>query len=174
MGRPVRPSIARHNADAIALIAVKFSDVEVTSGTAFAVDSQGTLVTNKHVLVGEDGDRRPLGVAVKFSGSNQWFRGRLIGVSDSVDVGVLKVDIRGGTPKVVGLAGLAAGPQRGDPVAIIGYPLGEALPMEHAIADPTLTVGTVSKVLRDVIQVDGYGAPGSRGPLRECRTGPRE
>ncbi len=156
-------SIAHHNADAIALIAVKFSDVEVTSGTAFAVDSQGTLVTNKHVLVGEDGDRRPLGVAVKFSGSNQWFRGRLIGVSDSVDVGVLKVDIRGGTPKVVGLAGLAAAPQRGDPVAIIGYPLGEALPMEHAIADPTLTVGTVSKVLRDVIQVDGYGAPGSSG-----------
>ena len=73
------------------------------------------------------------------------------------------MDIRGGTPKVVGLAGLAAGPQRGDPVAIIGYPLGEALPMEHAIADPTLTVGTVSKVLRDVIQVDGYGAPGSSG-----------
>ncbi len=156
-------SIAHHNADAIALIAVKFSDVEVTSGTAFAVDSQGTLVTNKHVLVGEDGDRRPLGVAVKFSGSNQWFRGRLIGVSDSVDVGVLKVDIRGGTPKVVGLAALSAAPQRGDPVAIIGYPLGEALPMEHAIADPTLTVGTVSKVLRDVIQVDGYGAPGSSG-----------
>ena len=156
-------SIAHHNADAIALIAVKFSDVEVTSGTAFAVDSQGTLVTNKHVLVGEDGDRRPLGVAVKFSGSNQWFRGRLIGVSDSVDVGVLKVDIRGGTPKVVGLTALSAAPQRGDPVAIIGYPLGEALPMEHAIADPTLTVGTVSKVLRDVIQVDGYGAPGSSG-----------
>jgi len=156
-------SIAHHNADAIALIAVKFSDVEVTSGTAFAVDSQGTLVTNKHVLVGEDGDRRPLGVAVKFSGSNQWFRGRLIGVSDSVDVGVLKVDIRGGTPKVVGLTALSTAPQRGDPVAIIGYPLGEALPMEHAIADPTLTVGTVSKVLRDVIQVDGYGAPGSSG-----------
>jgi S1-C subfamily serine protease len=57
---------------------------------------------------------------------------------------------------------------RGDPVAIVGYPLGEDLPMEHfgqsrVIADPTLTVGTVSKALPNVVQVDGYGAPGSSG-----------
>ncbi len=31
------------------------------------------------------------------------------------------------------------------------------------MADPTLTVGTVSKVLAHVVQVDGYGAPGSSG-----------
>jgi S1-C subfamily serine protease len=160
-------AISQHNADAIALVVVKFSDVEVFSGTAFAVDSQGTLVTNKHVLAGEDGTRRPLGIAVKFSGSEQWFQGRLLGLADSADVGVLKVDIRGGTPRVVGFAATTAPLERGDPVAIMGYPLGEDLPMEHqgttAIADPTLTVGTVSKVLPDLIQIDGYGAPGSSG-----------
>ena len=57
--------------------------------------------------------------------------------------------------------------QRGDPVAIIGYPLGLDLPMEgqgtDVVASPTLTVGTVSKVLPTVDQVDGYGAPGSSG-----------
>jgi len=160
-------AISHRNADAVALVEVRFSDVEVFSGTAFAVDSQGTLITNKHVLAGEDGARRPLDIAVKFSGSTQWFRGRMIGVADAADIGVLKVDIRGGTPRVLGLAPGAAAPQRGDPVAIIGYPLGEDLPMERrgqsAIADPTLTVGTVSKVLPDVMQVDGYGAPGSSG-----------
>lgn len=31
------------------------------------------------------------------------------------------------------------------------------------IADPTLTVGTISKALPNVVQVDGYGAPGSSG-----------
>ena len=31
------------------------------------------------------------------------------------------------------------------------------------VADPTLTVGTVSKALSNVVQVDGYGAPGSSG-----------
>ena len=161
-------AIARKNQDAVAMLVVKFSDVEVFTGTAFAVDSQGTLVTNKHVLVGEAGDRRPVAIAVKFSGSKQWFQGRVVGVADTADVGVLQVDVRGGTPRVFGLLEQAGGLQRGDPVAIIGYPLGEALPMERqgqsaVVADPTLTVGTVSKVLSHVVQVDGYGAPGSSG-----------
>jgi S1-C subfamily serine protease len=161
-------AISRKNQDAVALLAVKYSDAEIFTGTAFAVDSQGTLVTNKHVLVGEAGDRRPVAIAVKFSGSKQWFQGRLVGVADTTDVGVLRVDIRGGTPRVLGLARDGGVLQRGDPVAIIGYPLGEDLPMERqgpsgVVAAPTLTVGTVSKVLPNVVQVDGYGAPGSSG-----------
>ncbi|HMH83669.1 MAG TPA: trypsin-like peptidase domain-containing protein [Gemmatimonadales bacterium] len=161
-------AISLRNQDAVALVVVQFSDSEIVSGTAFAADSQGTLVTNRHVLVGEDGNRRPQRIAVKFSGSRQWFPGRLVGIADSADVGVVQVDIPGGTPRV---AGFAAEPQalaRGDPVAIIGYPLGEDLPMERVgqrgvIADPTLTAGTVSKTLSNIVQVDGYGAPGSSG-----------
>lgn len=161
-------AIAQKNQDAVALVIVQFSDSAVFSGTAFAADSQGTLVTNKHLLVGESGDARPRRIAVKFSGSQQWFPARFLGVADSSDVGVLKVDIRGGTPRVAGFATAQPGLERGDPVAVIGYPLGEDLPMEHrgerdVIADPTLTVGTVSKVLSTLIQVDGYGAPGSSG-----------
>jgi len=161
-------AIAENNQDAVALLVVAFSASEIISGTAFAVDSQGTLVTNKHVLVGEDGNRRPERLAVKFSGSRQWFPGRFLGVADSADVGLVKVDISGGTPRVAGLASVPQGLARGDPVAIIGYPLGEDLPMVHlgendVVADPTLTVGTVSKVLPTLVQVDGYGAPGSSG-----------
>ncbi|HEU5262363.1 MAG TPA: trypsin-like peptidase domain-containing protein [Gemmatimonadales bacterium] len=160
-------AISKNNQDAIALLVVRFSDVETFSGTAFAVDSGGTLVTNKHLLVGDQGDRRPQAIAVKFSGSKQWFPGRLVGVADTSDVGVLRVDLRGGTPRVLGFARDPAGLQRGDPVAIIGYPLGEDLPMQRAgqtaVADPTLTVGTVSKVLANLVQLDGYGAPGSSG-----------
>jgi S1-C subfamily serine protease len=77
------------------------------------------------------------------------------------------VRIKGGTPRVVGLARTRQGIERGDPIAIIGYPLGFDLPMEahgqFPIAEPTLTVGTVSKALTAVVQVDGYGAPGSSG-----------
>jgi len=160
-------AIARQNQDAIALLVVEYSTTEIVSGTAFAADSQGLLVTNKHVLVGEGGDRRPRRIAIKFSGSKQWFPGRLVGIADSADVGAVKVDIRGGTPRVSGFARDRDGLERGDPVAIIGYPLGEDLPMERlesaVIADPTLTVGTVSKVLSNLVQVDGYGAPGSSG-----------
>ncbi|HYK81998.1 MAG TPA: FHA domain-containing protein [Gemmatimonadales bacterium] len=161
-------AISRKNQDAVALVVVEFSDSERFSGTAFAVDSEGTLVTSKHVLAGEDGARRPRRIAVKFSGSQQWFPGRLVGVAAGGDVGAVRVDIRGGTPRVTGFATEPPGLERGDPVAIIGYPLGEDLPMQRlgqrdVIAAPTLTVGTVSKVLSDVIQVDGYGAPGSSG-----------
>ena len=167
-------AISLTNQDAVALLAVQFSDSEIFSGTAFATDSQGTLVSNRHVLTGADGTRRPLRIAIKFSGSRQWFVGRLVGVADSADVAVVKVDIRGGTPRV---AGFARDPlARGDPVAIIGYPLGEDLPMERigetgVVADPTLTVGTVSKALAEVVQVDGYGAPGSSGSPVFDRTG---
>lgn len=160
--------ISQRNQDAVALVLVEFGPGEVFSGTAFSVDSQGTLVTNKHVLVGEEGNRTPQRIAVKFSGSKQWFPGRMLGVSSKMDIGVLKVDIPGGVPRVLGIARDNKPVQRGDPVAIIGFPLGVDLPMEggqgvNAIADPTLTAGTVSKVLDSLVQVDGYGAPGSSG-----------
>jgi len=160
-------NLTQRNQDAVAMVLVKFGEDDSFSGTAFAVDSQGTLVTNKHVLIGESGDRIPQEIAVKFSGSKQWFRGRMVGVAPDADIGVLKVDIRGGTPRVAGIERDTRSLQRGDPVAIIGYPLGFDLPMRgeglYAVAEPTLTVGTASKVLPAVVQVDGYGAPGSSG-----------
>ena len=160
-------AISSRNQDAVALLLVEFSESERFSGTGFAVDSHGTVVTNKHVLVGVTGDRTPRRIAVKFSGSTQWFPGRYVGVSDAGDIGVLKVDVRGGTPQVFGLQRNPHSLERGDPVATIGYPLGLDLPMEgsgvNVVASPTLTVGTVSKVLSNVVQVDGYGAPGSSG-----------
>ncbi len=160
-------TLTQRNQDAVALVLVKFGEDDSYSGTAFAVDSQGTLVTNKHVLVGEGGDRVPQEIAVKFSGSKQWFRGRMVGVALDADIGVLRVDIRGGTPRIAGIERDLRSLQRGDPVAILGYPLGFDLPMRgegmYAVAEPTLTVGTASKVLPGVVQVDGYGAPGSSG-----------
>jgi S1-C subfamily serine protease len=160
-------AISHKNQDAVAMVLVEFSETDRYSGTAFAVDSHGTLVTNKHVLVGDDGTRTPRRIGVIFSGSVQLWTAQLVGVSPVADIGVLRVTIRGGTPHVAGLARTRQGIERGDPVAIIGYPLGFDLPMEaqgpRPIAEPTLTVGTVSKALTAVVQVDGYGAPGSSG-----------
>jgi S1-C subfamily serine protease len=160
-------AISHKNQDAVAMVLVEFSEQERFSGTAFAVDSNGTMVTNKHVLTGDDGTRTPRGIGVIFSGSTQMFQAEVVGVSAEADIGVLRVRIKGGTPRVAGLARSRQGVERGDPVAIIGYPLGFDLPMEalgqRAIAEPTLTVGTVSKALTAVVQVDGYGAPGSSG-----------
>jgi S1-C subfamily serine protease len=160
-------ALSHQNQDAVAMVLVEYTDGERFSGTAFAVDSMGTMVTNKHILVGEDGTKTPKRLAVVFSGSTQAWRGEMIGVSPDADIGVLRVLIKGGTPRVRGLARSREGIERGDPVAILGYPLGFDLPMEAQggipIAEPTLTVGTVSKALTSVVQVDAYGAPGSSG-----------
>jgi S1-C subfamily serine protease len=160
-------AISHKNQDAVAIVLVEYTDGERFSGTAFAVDSMGTMVTNKHILAGEDGTKTPQRLGVIFSGSTQFWRAEMIGVSPDADIGVFRVLIKGGTPRVAGIARTRDGFERGDPVAIIGYPLGFDLPMEtqsgQPIAEPTLTVGTVSKALTSVVQVDAYGAPGSSG-----------
>jgi len=160
-------AISRANQDAVVLVIVEFAPGEVISGTGFAIDSSGTIVTNRHVLAGDNGTRRPSRIAVMFSGSAQVFRGELVAVADDMDIGVLRVAIRGGTPRVVGLLRDRNAVERGDPVAMLGYPLGFDLPMDRAgaapVADPTLTVGTVSRVLTNLVQMDGYGAPGASG-----------
>jgi len=160
-------AISHRNQDAVAIVLVEYTDGERFSGTAFSVDSMGTMVTNKHILAGEDGTKTPRRLGVVFSGSTQFWRAEMIGVSPDADVGVFRVLIKGGTPRVAGMARTREGLERGDPVAILGYPLGFDLPMEtqsgQPIAEPTLTVGTVSKALTSVVQVDAYGAPGSSG-----------
>ena len=160
-------ALSHQNQDAVAIVLVEYTDGEKFSGTGFSIDSMGTMITNKHILAGEDGTRTPKRLGVIFSGSTQVWRGEMIGVSPEADIGVLRVLIKGGTPRVRGLARTREGIERGDPVAILGYPLGFDLPMEaqggRPIAEPTLTVGTVSKALTSVVQVDAYGAPGSSG-----------
>jgi len=160
-------ALSHQNQDAVAIVLVEYTDGERFSGTAFSVDSMGTMVTNKHILAGEDGTKTPRRLGIIFSGSTQFWRAEMIGVSPDADIGVLRVLIKGGTPRVRELARTRQGIERGDPVAILGYPLGFDLPMEaqggQPIAEPTLTVGTISKVLTSVVQVDAYGAPGSSG-----------
>jgi S1-C subfamily serine protease len=160
-------AISHKNQDAVAIVLVEYTDGERFSGTAFSVDSMGTMVTNKHILAGEDGTKTPHRLGVIFSGSTQFWRAEMIGVSPDADIGVFRVLIKGGTPRVAGVAHTREGFERGDPVAILGYPLGFDLPMEtqsgQPIAEPTLTVGTVSQALTAVVQVDAYGAPGSSG-----------
>jgi S1-C subfamily serine protease len=102
-----------------------------------------------------------------FAGSRQNFPAEIVGLSSEADLAVLRVQIAGGVPRVGALARDRAGLARGDPVAVLGYPLGFDLPMSRVgtapVAEPTLTIGTVSKTLDDVLQLDGYGAPGSSG-----------
>jgi len=159
-------AIYRARNAAVAMIWVEFEDGAVETGTAFAVTSDGVMITNRHVLFGADGRRRSRRLAVQFSNSSQVWRATALARSNDADLAALRVEgIVGRVPTVPLPARVETRP--GDPVAVIGFPLGADLPMrsqgEQNLVRTTLTAGTVSKALRDLLQIDGYGAPGASG-----------
>lgn len=163
-------AINEANQLAVAMLWVDFGAGDIRTGTAFAVRADGKLVTNRHVVAGPDGTRRPVRLAVQFTNSAQVWRARVLALHPDprADAALLQVEgVVGGIPAVQGFRDVADPVRPGDPVALIGFPLGEELPMrgrgEHPIIRTTFTAGIVSKVLPDLIQVDGYGAEGASG-----------
>jgi putative serine protease PepD len=132
------------------------------SGTGFLVDSDGTIVTNAHV-VGNSSQ-----VQVRFEDDGEQHTARVLGVDASTDLAALKVDpsaVNGIRPLKLADSDKV---QVGDTALAIGYPLG---------LDRTATAGIVSGLERDiqapngfsidkVIQTDAPINPGnSGGPL---------
>lgn len=158
---------------AIAMIWTEFGPGDVTTGTAFAVTPDGVMITNRHVVYGADGDRRPRRLAIQFSNSDQVWRAVPLGASPDVDLAAIRVQgVLGSVPVVPLPDSVSARP--GDPIVTIGFPLGTDLPMRSASEDPiirtTLTAGTISKALPDRLQIDGYGARGASGsPIFDAR-----
>jgi hypothetical protein len=162
--------------DAVALVFVRFPDGKVFTGTAFAVrsDANGSdLVTNRHVVTSEQG-ADPVEIGVMFNHSNQNFRSTLVWKHPNaeVDLALLRVNIRGGTPVVAGIADGA--PVVGRPIVSIGFPNGVDLEgnndLKRTGATATLTAGTISRITEDLVQIDGYGATGASGsPILDQR-----
>jgi len=147
---------------------VEFAREQVYVGTAFAVRPDGHLVTSKHVVAGEEGNQRPSRIAIKFADSHQVYQARVVAISQEADLAILKVDISGGVPAIRGLNLRADTLRQGDPVAIVGFPLGPDLPMTafgagRTVARTSFSAGSISKNLPDALQIDGYGAEGSSG-----------
>jgi putative serine protease PepD len=135
------------------------------SGTGFLVDSDGTIVTNAHVVGGSSQ------VQVRFDDKGALVNADVLSVDTSTDLAALKVER---VPDGVQPLKLADSDrvQVGDPAVAIGYPLG---------LDRTATAGIVSGLERQisapngfsidkVIQTDAAVNPGnSGGPLLNGR-----
>jgi putative serine protease PepD len=135
-------------------------------GTGFVVRSDGTIVTNAHVVGGADSAQ------VRFNDTGRMVEADVLGTDPSSDLAVLRVD-----PGTVGsLRSLRLADSDevrvGDPVVAIGHPFG---------LDRTATAGIVSGVGREIrapngfqieeaIQTDAPINPGnSGGPLLDAR-----
>ncbi len=154
------------SARAVALVAVQMPRGDASSGTAFAVGER-LLVTNRHVVEDEDGTRARR-VLVKFSETEAWLPATVERVDRDADLATLLLEEPARTPQQVrGIAAVGTAPRVGDPVALIGYPLGIDTPMEQTaddfIAAPSVFRGMVSKSVRDVLQVDAFAGHGSSG-----------
>jgi len=159
--------IVDRNQQAVAMVWVRFPNGEIQTGTAFAVGSDALMLTNRHVVAGPNGDRQPREIAIGFTDSDQHWRGRVVAVSDQADLALIQALGASGRPlsNVHPVQGFNQRPdtmRQGDPVAMIGFPYGEDLPMD-AVARSTFSAGSISKVIADLIQVDGYGAEGASG-----------
>jgi S1-C subfamily serine protease len=160
-------AINRANARAVAMIYVQFPDDSTFTGTGFSVSANGLLLTNKHVVMDRAG-RTPIKIGVQFAGSRAVLRAVLERVAPDVDIATVQITDSGTYPVVRGLKPDSAAPSVGDPIALLGFPLGLDAPMggtaEHPIVQPTLAPGTIAKILTDsLLQLDAYSGTGASG-----------
>jgi putative serine protease PepD len=132
------------------------------SGTGFLVESDGTIVTNAHVV----GDNSQVGV--RFTDDGPLVDAEVLGVDASTDLAALKVDASAAEGVRPLTLADSSNVRVGDAAVAIGYPLG---------LDRTATAGIVSGLERQiqapngfsidkVIQTDAPINPGnSGGPL---------
>lgn len=157
-------AIAKANGPAVAMIAVEMPDGTMYSGSGVCVSADGLIVTNRH-LVRAAGGATPRRIAVAYADTKDWLPARIERVAGDADLAVLRVERPGSYPFVSTIAQHA--PDVGAPVAVIGFPLGNSVPMDgstDAVRErSTLGVGTVSKSIATVLQIDGFAVDGSSG-----------
>jgi serine protease Do len=133
-------------------------------GSGFAIDDEGTILTNEHVVSGADS-------LVVTDVNGKFYRADVVGSDPITDIAVLKVEAGAIPPASLGTSSDLV---VGEPAIALGNPFGFVL----ANAEATVTAGVISGVGRDIldsregklsadmIQTDAAINPGnSGGPL---------
>ena len=127
------------------------------SGTGFFITEDGYILTNHHVISGAS--------TVKVTLYNgETYDATVIGSDEDYDIAVLKIDVTGATPVVLGNSSKLA---IGESVAAVGNPLGElTFSMTEGIVSCVNRAINVDGTPFNMIQVDCSINPGnSGGPL---------
>lgn len=161
------PAVREANDAAVALIATDIGGQSFES-TGFSVSASGRIVTNRHVVSDSTGVRAST-IGVKFANTRVWRRAHLVKMYDdpTVDLALIQIDDAGAPfPAVHEIASEMDSPV-GSSIATIGFPLGTDLPMggsgSDAVAKTSLSVGTVSKSVPGLLQIDAFATHGSSG-----------
>ena len=127
------------------------------SGTGFFITEDGYILTNHHVVDGASS------VSVTLY-NGETYDAKVIGSDEDYDIAVLKIDVTGATPVVLGDSSKVA---IGESVAAVGNPLGElTFSMSEGIVSCVNRAVNVDGTPFNMIQVDCSINPGnSGGPL---------
>lgn len=127
------------------------------SGTGFLITEDGYILTNHHVV----SDASSVEVTL-YNGES--YDAKVIGSDEDYDIAVLKIDVTGATPVVLGDSSKVA---IGESVAAVGNPLGElTFSMSEGIVSCVNRAINVDGTPFNMIQVDCSINPGnSGGPL---------
>ena len=150
---------------AVARVFVEREDGRVESGTSFSVLADGTMVTAAHLVVGPDGTEGALRIGVQFAGTDQVLPADLVAVAEDEDLALIRV--MSGNGLVASLNPRPDTIQAGQPVALLGFPLG-GLPaaagaVNVPLARPLASAGIIQGVTAERIEVAGYGERGASG-----------
>ncbi len=142
----------------------------VSSGSGFAVDSKGHILTNRHVarpweitpeLAAAGITGRTVRLLVIFADTRKEIPAREVRSSDRVDASLLLIEPFPGMPYLKRLNPAPEAAPQGASVAILGFPGNAKL---DGLARTTLTTGVLSKTgLKDSIQFDASINPGNSG-----------
>jgi S1-C subfamily serine protease len=198
--RPTAPptfdfrDIAHRNQAAVVYIYVRFTltdengspiEEDAATGSGFVVSPNGHIVTNRHVVQlweydptwvrnGYKGIVREIKIVFADQNPDSARAGEVVRLSDSVDtdIAVLRVPPFEGMPYLKDFNRDTETLGQGDPVAVIGYPLGKDLFefTQAKNAETSLSTGVISRVSRTKIQIDAAANQGnSGGPIFDSR-----
>ena len=127
------------------------------SGTGFFITEDGYILTNHHVI----SDASSVKVTLY---NGETYDAKVIGSDEDYDIAVIKIDVTGATPVVLGDSSKVA---IGESVAAVGNPLGElTFSMSEGIVSCVNRAINVDGTPFNMIQVDCSINPGnSGGPL---------
>ncbi|HEY2377534.1 MAG TPA: trypsin-like peptidase domain-containing protein [Gemmatimonadaceae bacterium] len=151
--------------DAAVAFLVSELDGKPYGGTAFGVTTSGLLVTNKHNVRSPVTGRTATRLGVKYANTDILLHAHVVAVApdSDVDLALVQVEEPGHYAIVAGVARTLADLHAGSPVIAIGFPHALDVPMEGNFVKTSLTAGTVSKLLPDLLQIDAYASHGSSG-----------
>jgi S1-C subfamily serine protease len=151
-------AIKNANERAVAIVYIRFPDSSMVTGTAFSVSTAGAMITNRHVVTSERGQRAQ-DIAIQFSGSSEVLPARLVRTSPDADLAVLQLESQGPFPSVLGIA--SAPLAEGAPIAMIGFPGAVSPGGVHAAK---LVTGSVTRLVPDSLyELDSFSGAGASG-----------